>query len=387
VAGGLISVSFYSRWQPLVDEDRHTALVFGFLRHAPVELALNPWLSTVLERPVDAAPLEASSFWPSLPSVVAGSEWTEPELVFDADDGRPLKIIIEVKPGHDMHHLSQLVREVIDVAAHSGTERAAIVMVGADLGRPASTTSWDAEIARAAAAAGVSLEAELRYSSFALLGKVIRRAGDTANDWRPYSTDVVAQLHRKGLLGYEGAPMLDDLEGLTRRNAVEAFNRVTKAARQFFLQLHSESAFLGSGLRPELGSGYVAPRMLRDGRSDTLTAKEEWFESRLFLSIYGHQELGENERAFVGFDLVNGVSDEIEIIVGRCEGYPTEGIYRLAEALADEQASIADPRLRFEAKSGKAHWIYDRRPWLPDLASEDLVWVVSRAAAAVCQRQ
>jgi hypothetical protein len=33
-------MSFYSRWQAPVDEHRQTALVFGFLRHAPLELAL-----------------------------------------------------------------------------------------------------------------------------------------------------------------------------------------------------------------------------------------------------------------------------------------------------------------------------------------------------------
>jgi hypothetical protein len=36
-------VSFLSRWQPLRDEDAHTALVFEFLRFAPTTVALDPW--------------------------------------------------------------------------------------------------------------------------------------------------------------------------------------------------------------------------------------------------------------------------------------------------------------------------------------------------------
>lgn len=377
-------MSFYSRWQPLLDEDRHTALVFGFLRHAPVGLALVPWLERVLDRPVTAEPLAASSFWPTLPSVVAGSEWTEPELVFDADDGQPLKVIVEVKPGYEMHELSQIAREVVDVAASSGGARAAMVMVGADLGRPASTDGWDGEVAAAAMAAGLTLETEVHYSSFALLGQVIRSAGMAHPEWHTYATDVLAQLQRKGLLGYEGAPMLDDLEGLTRRNAVEVFNRITKAARQFFLQLHGQSSFATSGLQPELWSGNVTPRMIRDGRSDTLTAREEWFEARLFLSLYNHAALAEGERIFIGFDLVNGSSDEIEIVTGRFEGYPlSDSVYGVAEALAHEQpATGGDAHLPYEASYGKARFLYDRRPWIPGLPSEDIEWVLSRAAAA-----
>ena len=59
-------MSFYSRWQPLVDEDRHTALVFGFFRHAPVADALEPWLERVIGRPLKATPLRPDSFWPNL---------------------------------------------------------------------------------------------------------------------------------------------------------------------------------------------------------------------------------------------------------------------------------------------------------------------------------
>src|SRR5688572_22230418 len=54
-----VPLTFLSHWQPLRNEDAHTALVFGFLRHADPEYGLGPWLTSVLqrERPVTAAPL------------------------------------------------------------------------------------------------------------------------------------------------------------------------------------------------------------------------------------------------------------------------------------------------------------------------------------------
>jgi len=269
-------VSFYSRWQPLLDEDRHTALVFGFLRHAPVALALGPWLEQVLDRKVKPTALQPSSFWPNLPSVVEGSEWTEPELVFDADDGQTLKVIVEVKPGYDMHLLAQISREVIDVAKTSGVKRIAIVMVGADLGRPGNTRDWGDRIADAAAATGLNVDTEVHYSSFALLGDVVIAAGQSDVEWEAYATDVIAQLKRKGLLRHGGAPMIDDLQGMTLWNAVEAFNRVAKATRHFYLQLQSHSAFTAIGLQPDLSGGYVNSRILRNGKSGVITQREEW---------------------------------------------------------------------------------------------------------------
>jgi len=126
-------MKYLSHWQRLDNEDKHTALLFGFLRHAPVESALNPWLTSILKRQVTAEPLEQSSFWPRLRSIVPGSLLTEPELVFQADDGKPLplSVVIEVKPGHDMHYLDQVRREVVDVASARGARRIACVMVGA----------------------------------------------------------------------------------------------------------------------------------------------------------------------------------------------------------------------------------------------------------------
>jgi hypothetical protein len=85
---------FLSNSQPLLNEDRHTALVFGFMRHAPTNLALNPWLSKVLGRSVEALPLRQHDFWPTLTSRVPGSVRTESELAFEADDGQRLIVVL-----------------------------------------------------------------------------------------------------------------------------------------------------------------------------------------------------------------------------------------------------------------------------------------------------
>jgi hypothetical protein len=46
-------MKYFSGWQPLVHEDQYTALLFGFMRHAPAALALSPWLSGLFGRPVE----------------------------------------------------------------------------------------------------------------------------------------------------------------------------------------------------------------------------------------------------------------------------------------------------------------------------------------------
>jgi hypothetical protein len=54
-------------------------------------------------------------------------------------------------------------------------------------------------------------------------------------------------------MGYDGAPSLEDLEGLTIFNAVEASHRIVEAGRQFFLALHGQPRFQRLGLVPYSG--------------------------------------------------------------------------------------------------------------------------------------
>ena len=73
-------MKFFANWQPLKNEDAHTALVFGFLRHAPADEALNPWLSDVLGHDVHVEQLQRADFWPRYPS--EDQDVTEPDLAF-----------------------------------------------------------------------------------------------------------------------------------------------------------------------------------------------------------------------------------------------------------------------------------------------------------------
>ena len=333
-------MGFYSCWQPLADEDRHTALVFGFLRHAPVRLALGPWLSGVLGRSVAPEPLAPESFWPELPSIVDGQTVTIPELVFEATDERgPITVVIEVKPGSGVHTFEQISREVIDTANHHRSRRIAVVMVGADLAAPTETTAWLTRIQAEILTRSLAVEAEIAYSSFALLGEVIATAADRDPAWQSYADDVAAQLRRNGLLGYRGAPMLDDLvaNGLTLKSGVEAFNRIIASARLFFLQLHQESDFIASGIQPGLGgTAATSPRMVRDGGSDWIGQPEASFKTSVILSLYSHPDLGSQSRIFIGFDLIARDSSEIQVLAGRMDytaGQPYD-TRRLAAALS-----------------------------------------------------
>jgi hypothetical protein len=237
-------MKLYSIWQPLASEDARTALVFGFLRHAPVEHGLAPWLTDVLGRPVTATPLEPENFWPRFASRLEDHEWTEPELVIEAADGDPLVVVVEAKPGYGMHRQEQLTRELIDSAHAASAKRVALIAVGADIGDPIELDQW-----RTAARAGLdahglrSTDVEIHYSSWARLGARIEECSRAFPALRTYAEDALAQLHFNALLGYKGAPMLDDLDEMTLMNAFVAFNRALLSAREFFLRCTIKQAF------------------------------------------------------------------------------------------------------------------------------------------------
>jgi hypothetical protein len=180
------AVKFYSNWLPLKNEDAHTALVFGFLRHAPVDLALNPWLKGILGRDVLAARLEPMAFWPRFPSMLGDQHITEPDLAFpiDAGEGNPCWVIVEAKPQYMQHTADQLSREVIDTVRGTGAQRVALIMVGADLGPPAEHQEWESSIRRQLHESGLpGVNAELFYSSWARLGAHVEHCGQTDPDW------------------------------------------------------------------------------------------------------------------------------------------------------------------------------------------------------------
>jgi len=165
-----LMVKFDSHWQPLRNEDAHTAMVFGFLRHAPTSFALDPWLAEVLDRPAVGEPLDVSSFWPHYVSSEDDRAFTEPDVVIQADDGQPLLVVVEVKPAYGQHTADQLAREAVDAARQGKPERIAVVLVGADLGAPPELSAWESHAREALVADDMAeIALEFRYSSWARL--------------------------------------------------------------------------------------------------------------------------------------------------------------------------------------------------------------------------
>src|SRR3954468_12904307 len=87
-------LSFFAYWQPLHNEDAHTALVFGYLRHAPEKHALEAWLLAPVGRTVRVPAPARDGFWPTYLSRHDEHKRTVPDLAFDAfeDDGEPLLV-------------------------------------------------------------------------------------------------------------------------------------------------------------------------------------------------------------------------------------------------------------------------------------------------------
>jgi hypothetical protein len=300
-------MKLYQHWLPLELEDHQTALVFNALRHLPARQALEPWLSQALERPVTAGPLEVENFWPRLPSIIEGSTITEPELVFDADDGRPLLVVIENKPWVGGHTLDQITREAVDAAAAKNPKRVALVMVGADVSPPMDLADWRKQVADALRAHGLKAQVELRYSSWAEIGRVLVACAEHEPAWARYIEDVTAQLRFHSLLGYEGAPLFDDIDTpLTVPKAVDAFNRTILAVRAFYLSLHGQSGFKALG--------FPGPyRLSRDGTGTS--PESHWFEASFVLSSYRRERWPKRLGAFVAFDLATE-GDTADICAG-----------------------------------------------------------------------
>ena len=163
---------------------------------------------------------------------------------------------------------------------------------------------------------GQKVQVELAYASFASLGRAAQECAVLAPEWTPYAEDVRTKLQLKGLLGYDGAPMLDDLESLSVPSAVEAFNRSIRAARNFLLQLHSQPGFVDLGLKPFAQNAH---RLYRNGGSETLTAQVDWFETTVAMCLYRYDGWDPQRVVFVCFDLLGSNGSDADLCVGACE--------------------------------------------------------------------
>lgn len=378
-------MKFFANWQPLKNEDAHTALVFGFLRHAPADEALNPWLSDVLGHDVHVEQLQRADFWPRYPS--EDQDVTEPDLAFTAraEDQRHMWIVIEAKPHYHQHVATQLVREAVDTARHTGATRLALIMIGADLGAPAETPAWEQQINSFLEQRIGGVSAQLAYSSWARLGMHIERYGIASPLFGRYADDVVEHLRSKALLGYNGAPMFEGLDSMNVPNVVAGFNRVVRSARQFFLALHSDSRFKVAGFAPIGNKGF---EMLSDATSSVVTQYEDWFMTSTLVSPYSNPIWESGRGAFAGFYF----DDEEAYLVAGAFSTPAPGAFAFAFGESEDLAitDLTDTALREstapeldQASRGRQHeFRYGTRIWSTGKPAEDLDWALACLSAA-----
>jgi hypothetical protein len=378
-------MKFFANWQPLNNEDAHTALVFGFLRHAPPGEALDPWLSDVLDQEVRVEELQRTDFWPRYPA--EDQNVTEPDLAFPvrAENEDNTWVIIEAKPHYHQHIATQLIREAVDTARHTGATRVALIMVGADLGGPAERPVWEEQINEVLGESIGGVSAQLAYSSWARLGLHIWRCGEAAPLFGRYAEDVLEHLRIKALLGYNGAPVFEGLETMSVPNVVQGFNRVVRSARQFFLALHSDSRFQAAGFRPIGNRGF---EMLSDATSSVVTQYEDWFMTSTLVSPYSNTIWKSGQGAFAGFYF----DDEEAYLVGGAFCTPAQGPFAFAFGESEDLA-IADlsdaglrgsvaPELDQASRGRQYEFRYGTRIWGTGKPEEDLEWTLGCLTAA-----
>jgi len=378
---------FYSTWQPLdgATEDQQTALVFGFLRHAPADDVLKPWLTEVLEPDQEQAvsPLAASDFWPDYSSIVDGSKRTQPEVVFEINAGGPMLVVIENKVSDAAHFLEQISREVVDAANSRGAKRVALIMIGPDLGSPYPLKSWEAEIREALGKYGLPrVRPRVYYSSWASLGKHIERSSSTA--FGRYASDVVEQLKRRGLMGYEGAPMLDDLE-MSVTNAVRAYNRIIVAARQLCRDLIRQPSLAALKLGPWGTTNY---KLSTDGTSRALSQPQEYFEVSTLACCFRRDAWRSRQGVFIAMYLGN---DEPELAAGAFASLRSDVAWAFAvsdelapgDARDEFLAMNRAPDLPYLTGAPDSTFRYASRPWLTAESEGDVPWALKMLKAAV----
>lgn len=371
---------FYANWQPPRIEDALTALVFGFMRHAPSEICLDPWLSTILRRPITTHGLELSDFWPQFDSSFEAQDRTEPDLVFDASDGEPLVVVVECKPGYRMHNVEQLVRETVDVGKSEPTRRLALIAVGADVSPHAELQNWQLAVRSGLDDQGLGdMAVEVRHASWASLGDHVEKAATSEPIFARYASDLLQQLRLNALLGYKGAPLLDDLTEMNLSNAVIAFNRLIASARQFFLTLHDQPSFRETGLRP-LGRSH---QMRRNGASTAVAQPEEQFQVDTLMGNYRCEHWDPDFGAFVTFYFPKG---EQPLIQAGIFVSPEPENLVWSYTFTDGEEDIDDPRLSgldqsefpWQAAADLVQVVYAERPWSGSGGDADVAWTAAK---------
>lgn len=196
--------------------------------------------------------------------------------------------------------------------------------------------------------------------------------------------DVLHQMQAKGMLGYQGAPVFDDLEGgLTVANVMVVHNRVMVSARALFRAVHEQPAFAATGWQPTA----VTHRLLRDGLSVSLNASEDDFQTRTLISRY--VRAGDEERG--GYLALFFDEAEPPKLQAGLWSSPNTSQVHWRYALSDmveredlERLSVPTGELPLSAVEypSDLELAYDERPWEPGDGSGDVRWAVRTLASA-----
>jgi hypothetical protein len=217
----------------------------------------------------------------------------------------------------------------------------------------------------------------------------VRSVGKTYPEWAAYADDVIEQLTRNGLCGYQGAPVLDDLVPMNAVNAVAAVNRITLSARQFFRDLTGQARFAELGLGPRARSH----EMWRDGTSRALSASPDDYVLSTLASYFTAPRWPSNRGAFAAFYFGG---DSAQIAVGAYDahtdwltsGFANSDTLDTVNAPASHLRANTDARLPIVTATESSVWRYDERPWTPpvdgdDAGMQDLIWAIEALDAAV----
>ena len=341
--------SFRKQWGVINSEDTCTALVFGFFRHAPAEVGINPWLRVVLEdESASRPPLAISDFWPRQ---FDGPSPVIPDLCFRAKDQHgDLVVIVEAKRRNEEHHGRQLRREVAAARAAFGARRVMLITVGAR--RSLADRSEDLST--------LEFVVQHRHVSWADIGRFLLAV---EAPWKQYAHDIAQRLQSEGLMRHPTPPSI----AIDPSEAFEAVSALTRSARDFLNEIDDEQRARGLGLRLESPN-----RIERTGSSSRMGVADIWWEQGVVYGCWLAPGWQGRRRVIVGVDLRSGAPIVLAGIAVAKTNYlnpmmlDTDGDLSVRHVGLDEHASSFEQRRAHPGETEPRDYRCNAMPWRTD---------------------
>lgn len=350
--------SWRSVWQRADSEDERTALVFGFLRHAPVDVALQPLLEGILGVAVRVDPLERRHFWPAFPS---GSGRVIPDLCFPAAvAGERAMVVVEAKRTTEPHPRVQIRAEAAAAARDSSRPDLVVVLTVGSRGDIGDLTPVVQE------AVGEGVRGVHEHVPWTRLGDFIGSVADPA--WAVYADDVLDRLRRYGLMRDPARPTLPP--GVTPQAAVEAVNRLTLSAHDFLVDVDDRIG------RPA-SCGLAQGQVWRTGTSEGRDRLPVWRTQGVVYGAWARRDWDDRQRVLVAVDLV--APDGPLVLVGPAwakNGYLTPMMLEGSETVLPSHRGLDQLALHFgqrRAYMGRTEmrdFRFVSRPWSQEPAAD-----------------